>query len=142
MKKKIKLRDLTEEQEREWKNKNCPNLLCKNCPLVTGECVAGYPSFFIYHKDMFSDKFLDQEVEIDVPEILDEEEKAYLSAFIKPWRKNITSIAKNKSIDPNKEFISFVLNGKDTYILPRFDEGTMYKGMEEGRFYTLEDLGL
>ena len=62
-KKKVKLRDLTEEQFEKWKDENCMKYRCfKNCPFGISECVN---TFWIGCKDMFSDKFLDQEVEIE-----------------------------------------------------------------------------
>ncbi len=33
-------------------------------------------------------------------------------------------------------------NGLDTFSLPDFKENTMYKGMEQGKYYTLKELGL
>lgn len=76
------------------------------------------------------------------PNILDDVEKAYLSAVIKPFRKNIMSITKKRST--TEEFIFIELKRDVFYVfsLPFFEKGTMYKGMEEGREYTLEELGL
>ena len=61
---KIKLRDLTYEQFEKWQCKNCDRSNCyKNCPFGVSDCWA---NFWILHKDMFSDKFLDQEIEVEV----------------------------------------------------------------------------
>lgn len=78
-----------------------------------------------------------------VPDILTEKEKAYLSAVIKPFRKDIEYIEKFKSNYVGKEYIYIVMKKDDDYCkLPRFFKGTMYKGMEANREYTLKELGL
>lgn len=80
-------------------------------------------------------------------EILDEKEKEYLSAVIKPFRNRVKCITKY-SCNKN-EYIHIVLNNKGIEMLnnegielPFFEKGTMYKGMEVGKEYTLEELGL
>lgn len=76
------------------------------------------------------------------PKILDEKEKEYLSAVIKPFRERIKYIRKiNHSSVNNDQFLCIVLVN-DRCGLPNFKKGTMYKGMEEDRDYTLEELGL
>lgn len=75
------------------------------------------------------------------PTILTEKEKAYLSAVIKPFRKNIMSIIKRRSIANEKEFI-FIESKREFFSLPFFEKDTMYKGMKYGKRYTLEELGL
>ena len=70
--------------------------------------------------------------------ILNEKEKEYLSAVIKPWRDKVKSIAKYRH-SVEVEYICIELSCK--YIgFPSFKAGTMYKGMEPGRGYTLEEL--
>ena len=77
----------------------------------------------------------------DKREILDEVEKEYLRAVIKPFRKKINYISKNR-LEYNKfEFISIELRG-DSMTFPNFKKNTMYKGMMPGKEYTLEELGL
>lgn len=76
------------------------------------------------------------------PSILDDAEKEYLRAVIKPWRKRIISIEVN-IFDEDSEYISIKI--KDDALstsLPTFKEGAMYKGMIRGMEYTLEDLDL
>ena len=71
---------------------------------------------------------------------LNDAEKRYLSAVIKPFRKSVNSIRKAEvcggdeaiCIDTEKRYMVF----------PPFEKGTMYKGMEAGKRYTLEELGL
>ena len=71
-------------------------------------------------------------------EILDEEEKEYLSAVIRPFKDRIEFIAKRRMFD---DYISIGLND-EAISLPYFKKGTMYKGMELYKKYTLKELGL
>lgn len=75
----------------------------------------------------------------DKKEILDEVEKEYLRAVIKPFRKRMTCIKKSRYF--NYEFIILNLDN-DGIFLPSFKKGKMYKGMKEDKEYTLEELGL
>ena len=67
--KKVKLRDLTEEQYQKWILKNCDNYddKCEGCPFLKVYCDRNpnIDDWWIRNKDLYSDKFLDQEVEID-----------------------------------------------------------------------------
>ena len=73
-------------------------------------------------------------------EILDEEEKKYLSNVIKPFRDKVEYICKESYI--NKECIKITIKNDSNLFFPSFKRGTMYKGMEEDKRYTLEELGL
>ena len=66
-------------------------------------------------------------------------EKEYLSNVIKPCRHKIEYIIKTGSY--SEEYISISLPHEDVD-LPCFEKGTMYKGMEANKEYTLEELGL
>lgn len=83
-------------------------------------------------------------VKIQKP-ILDDIEKEYLNNIIKPWRDCVNCIFKSKA--SNFEYIIIAYCDKlseieyDMY-LPTFEVGTMYKGMELGKKYTLKELGL
>ena len=76
--------------------------------------------------------------------ILDPAEKKYLSAVIKPFRNKVYTIAKYDDGDDNYYIqIAIKQNVYFEYIdLPYFKKGTMYKGMELEKEYTLEQLGL
>ena len=67
--KKVKLRDLTEEQYQKWILKNCDNYddKCEGCPFQKVYCDRNpnIDDWWIRNKDLYSNKFLDQEVEID-----------------------------------------------------------------------------
>lgn len=71
-KKIVKLRDLTEEQYDKWLDANCKGVYagaCENCPFIRVDCgccdYSTDDTVWYLNKDLFSDKFLDQEIEID-----------------------------------------------------------------------------
>ena len=77
--------------------------------------------------------------------ILDDRERAYLSAVIKPFRDRVKYIEKKfvKHIRyGNLEYISVKFAIESAMNFPVFTENTVYKGMERGKEYTLEELGL
>ena len=73
------------------------------------------------------------------PQILDDAEKRYLSAVIRPFRDRVKYIEK---IDCACEEYIYIQVNRDWTILPRFKKSTMYKDMKIGKAYTLEELGL
>lgn len=74
-------------------------------------------------------------------EILDEAEKRYLRAVIRPFRDKIKYICKLVSDFGKYEYIEVDL-GNDILVLPDFKPNTMYKRMKVDKKYTLEELGL
>ena len=79
---------------------------------------------------------------------LNEKEKEYLSAVIKPFRDRITYIAK---VEEDIHWFYWImirvdigfLNDYYDLCLPPFEEtSSMYKNMEVGKEYTLKELGL
>lgn len=74
--------------------------------------------------------------------ILDDVEKKYLSAVIKPFRTRVNHISKEENPDGSTEFIHIDLSDEDVADFPNFKANTMYKGMEVGKDYTLQELGL
>ena len=76
--------------------------------------------------------------------ILDESEKGYLSEIIKPFRKQVIGIYKLDT--ENYECIVIKYRNISGYTMtmcfPDFKKGTMYKGMEAEKRYSLNDLGL
>ena len=73
--------------------------------------------------------------------ILDDVEKRYLSNIIKPFRDRVVYITK-VNLSNKKEYIIIELNNCEVITLPFFVPGSMYKGMENDKDYTLKDLGL
>ena len=74
--------------------------------------------------------------------ILDDIEKEYLSAVIKPFREKIECIFKAKFPNFDEYYIVVGLKDNDSLRFPRFKGNTMYKGMKLSKHYTLEELGL
>lgn len=75
-------------------------------------------------------------------EILDEQEKKYLSNLVRPFRDKVLSIIKTEYYNEREEFVSIILRDDVNIDLPNFKKGTMYKGMETNKDYTLKELGL
>lgn len=72
------------------------------------------------------------------PQILKESERKYLSAVIEPFRKDVHRICKSYS----KGYERLVFYGDICFFLPDFEAGTMYKNMDDDKWYTPEELGL
>ncbi len=77
--------------------------------------------------------------EYQVP-VLDDVEKEYLSAVIKPFKGDVDYICKR--LNHGGYYIAIVSNGSDVMKLPYFPNNEMYKGMELDRRYKLRELGL
>lgn len=74
--------------------------------------------------------------------ILDDIEREYLSAVVKPFRKRIKSIKKT-GYPSNSAFISIAMDKCEHIFLPVFELNSgMYQRMEINKEYTLKDLGL
>lgn len=92
-------------------------------------------------------RFLNGQYEIIGRPILDEVEREYLDAVVKPFRNKVISITKLDSEEMNGyEYICIEIKEVcvDRYYinLPYFKKGTMYKGMETDKAYSMEDIGL
>ena len=96
-------------------------------------------------KDSYSNEAITTWLDMEHKEpILDEAERKYLSAFIKPFRNDVTMIRKDKDMACNTtRFRIAIYVSKSGYsYLPWFNSWTMYKGMDLCKAYTLEELGL
>ena len=83
-------------------------------------------------------------IKVEQP-ILDDIERKYLGNIIKPFRDRIVWIKKVDSPIQNYEYIKICYQDHNYTIVlnfPDFKVGTMYKGMELCKDYTLEELGL
>lgn len=77
--------------------------------------------------------------------ILNEVEKDYLSAVIKPFRDEVKFIKLPSYDCPNLTYTCIRMYdncGNKIVRLPVFKKGMMYKGMKLDKNYTLEELGL
>ena len=78
--------------------------------------------------------------------ILNDKEREYLSAVIKPYKNKVIGILKiNDFYESNFQYIRIMVKihvGIENINLPWFEGNTMYKGMKANKEYTLEELGL
>ena len=110
----------------------------ENLDIMKVERICQYEEGQFKLTDVFRYKTLYERKEA----ILDEKEKEYLAGVIRPFRDRRFTISKIQVYDEKSEFI-FIEFSEDEYIaFPYFDKGTMYKNMEIGKKYTLEELGL
>lgn len=72
--------------------------------------------------------------------VLDNVERKYLSAVIKPFKGDVDYICKR--LNHGGYYIAIVSNGSDVMKLPYFPNNEMYKGMELDHRYKLRELGL
>ena len=110
----------------------CTNTVnCKDCIFCDVACVDG------------ARNWLNSEYK---EHILDEVEKEYLKAVIKPFKKHVKTIMKAKQV-ATLYAITIDIEEKynyETFLqFPPFEKSSeMYKGMELGKEYTLKELGL
>ena len=143
MKKKIKLKDLTEKQYETWCKENCDNMNCKNCPFYKVQCSLG-EFCWVRNKDIYSNKFLDQEIEIEIADepLLTPKEKEYLEGVIRPFKEVVDYIVKARDNYNMKEYIFIRICNGECISLPYFNFNEYYKNLESEKEYTLKELGL
>lgn len=73
--------------------------------------------------------------------LLKTEEETYLTNLIKPFRDDVVNITKNAN-DKGYEWVRILIKDNEPLLLPGFEKGTMYKGLELNKNYTPEELGL
>ena len=97
----------------------------------------------LLHATLFM--LLTGELEIEKP-ILDDVEKRYLENVLRHFKSRVMFIAKTEEFGYEHIYIRVALpihkHGNTTCNFPYFDKGTMYKGMELYKPYSLEELGL
>lgn len=107
---------------------------------LNGKCIERVTSYTCFNA---LKEWLDAE---HVEPILDDAEKRYLKGVIRPFRDRVIGICKTgfTSIGEIKyQYVFITLCDRSYNIdLPLFEKETMYKGMELGKAYTLEELGL
>lgn len=78
--------------------------------------------------------------------ILDDVEKRYLSAVIRPFRDRVWYIMKSFAVDGETKANCYIFirfnDGSGDMDFPVFRKSDMYNGMKMGKAYTLEELGL
>lgn len=73
--------------------------------------------------------------------ILNDTEKEYLADVIRPFREEVATISKFNTFD-GRQYIYIKMKDNHFATLPYFPKDIMYKGMKEGKHYSLEELGL
>ena len=144
MKKTIKLRDMTFDQFGDYAKHQCGQH-CQNCPL---NFVCNAYHSWTEHKKSFTNEFLDQTVEIEVPDLLTEEEKTllkkvlivigkeYVDTFWVDWVNGIKCITWGY-------FGHRGSKGEAGIILSRFPvKDSDFSNLEKGVYYNKEELGL
>lgn len=146
---KKKLKDLTTEEYKDWNIKNCGSYdNCNTCLFKSINCYWNDKKSWFYNKDSYSDKFLNQEIELENHDILDKKEKEYLQNVIKSFKNRVKYISKEPEIKNGYEHIVIEITSLVDYLiteyicLPYFKKGTMYTNMKVNRNYALETLGL
>lgn len=83
---KKKLRNVTAKEYKAWRNEQCMGGACGNC-LFHSVCCSTSKNSWVNNKHVYSDWFLDQEIEIEVDNPkLTENEKVILRNVDKKWK--------------------------------------------------------
>lgn len=120
-------------RQKNWKKGDCMTFNGEKLVLMSKKNSLWYDVVI-----SLSDAYKDEWEELKKP-ILDEAEKRYLSAVIRPFRENVQSIKKGEVT--RLQCICIELKN-EIFDLPFFAKDTMYKGMKVGKRYTLKELGL
>ena len=149
---KKKLKYVTEDEYYRWYSFYCDNDVtrtCARCLFYRNKMPCRYDmnDCWVRHKEIYSDKILNQKISIEVEDILTKQEKEYLSSMLYPFQERVISVTKMSSGDVD-EYIQItykLIEGSantSIIILPLFKSGTMYVGMKINKKYTLEELDL
>ena len=106
----------------------CEGFRCANCAFRGDESC---PDAFV--------NWLNQEHKENV---LTHEEKQYLEGVIRPFKDRVKSITKSAMSGGYAYLLIEVTSILDDFSLPKFGEDEAYFGMEPGKQYTIEELGL
>lgn len=149
-----KLKDLTYDEYVNFKDNICGyNQECNNCPFRMCNCERPYSNdSWINNKEMYSEKFLNQELPVD-EELLDDEDRRYLTNMynlINVKNKDIYSICKFVVHFLGKKvgYIEIRFNsnikdyGEERFLGPLFNPEERFLKLDKGRNYKLEELGL
>lgn len=85
---------------------------------------------------------LNGEYEVVKIPILDDVERKYLANVVKPFRNRIVHFYKYPCANGEREAIAAITKDFDYLDFPSFKKGSMYKGMELEKSYTLEELNI
>lgn len=74
--------------------------------------------------------------------ILDDIEREYLKAVLKPFRYVIEYVEKIRTVDDRYEYIEAVMGDREIISFPYFETEKMYIGMNPNEKYSLDSLGI
>lgn len=139
---KKKLKDVTIKEYEKFRNK-CSGIKadCQKCPLKLVDCNPISGHCWIYRKELYNKRFLNQIIDVDTSIYFDETEKKYLHNLLRPFKGRIVYITKASHTDTKKEYLAIGIssfeNGNAEYsiVLPPFDRGTMYLDLEVNKVY-------
>ena len=151
MKMKIKLRDLTLSQYHSYRQDICENTFCETrlCPFDRTNCCEEDKDCWLFNKDLYSDKLLDREIEIEVEPIFTDKEREYLHNLLKPFKDRMEEIKLLELGNFGKDRITYlriiiksILSPEqiESISLPYFKFGTMYDGLALGKAYRNDEL--
>ncbi len=121
--------------------------ICDIDTLLRGKCTKEYRAFCKgFNCEGCGERVLKWLLEEAKEQVLDDVEKEYLSAVIKPFIKIIVTVSKHR-LNNDLEYIAIRVKSlkedeEENMCFPAFKIGTMYKGMEVNKEYSLEELGL
>lgn len=149
-----KLKYLTYDEYVDFRNNICGYTQeCNNCPFRMCNCERpdSNESWF-NNKEMYSEKFLNQEIPVD-KDLLSEEDRRYLTNMynlINVRNYEIYAICKcvDSFLGKKIGFISITFKsnvedyGCERLCGPLFNPEERFKNLEQGKGYTIEELGL
>ena len=147
---KKKLRDITKKEYSHYVSEHCcSKAACDDCIFNNVVCNAFSDECWINHKNIYSNSFLTQTIEVE-GEILTNKEKDFLFSLVELFREfgEVKKIHIKENESSKNLSISIVIeNGKIPYsriilgVLPVLTKNTLFKNMKD-KFYTIEELGL
>lgn len=143
---KIVFNNLNDKKFKEMKDYICKKQKnCKRC-IFNGTHCGLYANDIAAYRKTLDDEILNKEFKIKDEILLNDKEKEYLKAVIKPFRNRVIYIEKINVI--SFQYIKIVVEALsensfcDIICLPKFKTGTQYKFLKLDIQYKLEDLGL
>lgn len=143
---KIVFNNLNDKKFKEMKDYICKKQKnCKRC-IFNGTHCGLYANDITAYRKTLDDEILNKEFKIKDEILLNDKEKEYLKAVIKPFRNRVIYIEKinNVSFQYIKIVVEVLSENSfcDIICLPKFKTGTQYKFLKLDIQYKLEDLGL
>lgn len=136
---KIKLRDMTIEDMKVFDEKVCSETRCSECIFSKVSC--NNDNCWVRHKELYSDEFLNQEIDLPQDTILTERDKAFLLNNIRAIDYDIIGVVKTR-FDMVEIHLRWGYNSIFKIQYPPFTNNYMFRNLEKDKLYSLEDLGL